>query len=351
MNVRGDLMKKKGARIASMDIVKGLCIILVIIGHSGIKVPFVPIFWYSFYMSAFFLFSGYLFNYKDTVRKTVIYKIKSMYLLYLMWAIIPYSILGIIRIISGKLAIIDFTKIIGKIVLGIKCPSEVAQLWFICALFTVEILWIIIDKLFKTRKSKIIFSALLFTIGIVLNVLGIKRTFFRIDNALMLLPIFELGVLYQRNKENKIMNNFVYMKIPVLLCLTIIHILLVILNCHVLKYGISIAGGQYGLYPLFYINAILGTLVALNYARIIHEKSKNIIKKVSEYFMFIGQNSTITYITMNILIFLIRYVLKNVFSLNKAMMPKVVFLIMLCIQIPLIKLLKKEKLKFLLAKF
>ena len=344
-------MEKSKGRIVSMDIVKGLCIVLVILGHSGVKVPFVPIFWYSFYMSTFFLFSGYLFNYKENTKKTIIYKIKSMYLLYLMWAIIPYSILGVIRISSGSLAIADFATNIGKIILGIKCPSEVAQLWFICALFTVEILWIIIDKSFKSKRSKIIISLLLMLTGLILNALGVKRLFFRLDNALILLPIFELGVLYRENKENKVMKNLVFMKVPTLLCLTIIYILLVVLHRNVLSYEVSIAGCKYGLYPLFYINAVLGTLVALNYARIIYNKSKFIIKKLSEYLLFIGQNSTITYITMNILIFLSRLVLKKISVVNKSMLPTLTFIIMLCIQIPLIKLLKNKKLKFLLAKF
>lgn len=344
-------MKKDIRRIESIDIVKGLCIILVIFGHSGNKVPLIPNFWYSFYMSAFFLFSGYLFKYKETTKKTIIHKIKSMYLLYLIWTIIPYSILGITRIIRGKLEIVKFIKIVGKIVLGIKCPREVAQMWFICALFTVEILWIIIDKVFKTKKRKIVVSILLMIIGIVFNMLDIKELVFRVDTALIMLPIFELGILYQRNKENKIINSLVYMKLPLLISLTIVYIILVILHFNILKYTVSIAANDYGLFILFYINALLGTLLSINYARKIYNKSKYIFKKILEYFMFIGTNSTISYITMNILIYLNKNIIEKLFSLNKSTISIITFISMLVIQIPLIKLLKNKRCKYLLAKF
>ena len=89
-----------------------------------------------------------------------------------------------------------------------------------------------------------------------------------------MLPIFELGILYQRNKENKIINSLVYMKLPLLISLTIVYIILVILHFNILKYTVSIAANDYGLFILFYINALLGTLLSINYARKIYNKSK-----------------------------------------------------------------------------
>ena len=45
-------------RNIELDILKGIMIIFVVIGHTSIKIPFFDIYW--FHMPAFFLISGYL---------------------------------------------------------------------------------------------------------------------------------------------------------------------------------------------------------------------------------------------------------------------------------------------------
>ena len=49
-------MKKH--RNIELDILRGLLIIFVVIGHTNIKIPYLDVFW--FHMPAFFLISGYL---------------------------------------------------------------------------------------------------------------------------------------------------------------------------------------------------------------------------------------------------------------------------------------------------
>ena len=45
-------------RKVEFDILKGILIIFVVIGHTNLKIPYFDIFW--FHMPAFFMVSGYL---------------------------------------------------------------------------------------------------------------------------------------------------------------------------------------------------------------------------------------------------------------------------------------------------
>ncbi|MEG0019892.1 MAG: acyltransferase family protein, partial [Oscillospiraceae bacterium] len=77
----------KAKRDLSMDIVKGIGIILMVVGHS--KSPFTA-FIYSFHMPLFFIVSGYLFNikYSESLKSSfgyMIKKLKELYIPYCVW--------------------------------------------------------------------------------------------------------------------------------------------------------------------------------------------------------------------------------------------------------------------------
>ena len=65
-NCLGKFMNGIGRNI-ELDILKGIMIIFVVIGHTNIAIPFMDVYW--FHMRAFFLISGYLAKNKGSVKK------------------------------------------------------------------------------------------------------------------------------------------------------------------------------------------------------------------------------------------------------------------------------------------
>ena len=185
-NVNNSLMntstitKAQKNRDPGIDLVKGLCILFVFIGHSGIRLGNYKILWTSFYISSFFILSGFLFKYKENIKATIIHKIKSLLLLYLIWSVIPYCIVSIYDLYILKSLPADFLKNFVIIITGTNQPQYLGQLWFIYALFTVELLWILIDSKITKKSYKYIFILILTIIGLILNALKIKISIFRL---------------------------------------------------------------------------------------------------------------------------------------------------------------------------
>ena len=76
-------------RDAAIDVLKGIGIILVVIGHSGCP-QLLNCYIYSFHMPLFFIASGYFFNvnYLENKKKYFERKVKGVYLPYLKWSVI-----------------------------------------------------------------------------------------------------------------------------------------------------------------------------------------------------------------------------------------------------------------------
>lgn len=64
-------MQPKSNRLEHIDILKGLLIILVVIGHIG-GIPTLHKYIYWFHMPCFFMISGYLFQAKKKKTKNII---------------------------------------------------------------------------------------------------------------------------------------------------------------------------------------------------------------------------------------------------------------------------------------
>lgn len=101
-------MQPKSNRLEHIDILKGLLIILVVIGHIG-GIPTLHKYIYWFHMPCFFMISGYLFQAKKKKTKNIIItKIQNYTIPYLFWSIFFYLIFipepipkNIIRVIWG----------------------------------------------------------------------------------------------------------------------------------------------------------------------------------------------------------------------------------------------------------
>ena len=133
-------MQPKSNRLEHIDILKGLLIILVVIGHIG-GIPTLHKYIYWFHMPCFFILSGYVF--KPDVRGNV-YKLvqnricRYMIPCYMWWFILQvvlgtFTLQGILHILWG-----------GRLVGGVY--------WYISCLTLTQILFFILLKINSSKK-------------------------------------------------------------------------------------------------------------------------------------------------------------------------------------------------------
>ena len=256
------------------------------------------------------------------------------------------------NIIKGKFLIVDCFKTLFEIIFGIDQPIVSAQLWFIYALFTVEILWICIDTAFKKTNYKYIFVLFLALIGIILNISGITHIIFRLETALIVLPIFTLGIFIKENPQNTIIKHLTRMNTPTLIIGCVIWGICSYLNIKISNdTGISLWKERFNFFPLYYFNAILGTLCLINIAKNISTINYTPTKYIVKFFAFFGKNSTSALVTVNILIALVGKFVYLLPYLDIQIKAIIIFIIVTVLQFPVAKILNSEKLKFSLGKF
>jgi fucose 4-O-acetylase-like acetyltransferase len=210
-------MKDSTQRHQYWDILKGLGIATVVVGHSGS--PLIP-FVYMYHLALFFFISGCL--YKDTYSETpIVYVAKRTRSLY--WPFVKYGILFLIlhnvflhlNILSAKVEpgiiaareyhIRDMVRMAEEIVTLISTEQMAGAMWFIPLLFITCILFCFIRYLsirFAGRHSLLAtggISITLFVIGIILaqkNIILSRHA----DVAFVVLPILFTGYLFNNSR-------------------------------------------------------------------------------------------------------------------------------------------------------
>lgn len=138
-------------RIVEFDILKGIGILLVVLGHTGISgLPYTYI--YAFHMPLFFIVSG--FFYKPQGIKQLVKKRTKQLLVPWLFFVCLFSIYEIVRsfIESG-----DFLSALQGYfqsfnIFDEKCWFLYSSIWFLICLFGVSIIYALIDKYISLIK-------------------------------------------------------------------------------------------------------------------------------------------------------------------------------------------------------
>jgi fucose 4-O-acetylase-like acetyltransferase len=274
------------------DIMKGLGIVAVVVGHSGSPLtPFV----YTYHLALFFFISGCL--YKDTYSETpVVYIAKRMKSLY--WPFVKYGIIFLMlhnvflyfNILSAKVEpgiittkeyhIRDMVRMAEDILTLITTEDMVGAMWFIPLLFITCILFCIIRYIsirFAGRHSLLAtggISIILFAIGIIFaqkNVILSRHA----DVAFVVLPILFVGYLFNNFKLQR------FLHWGIVFCCTIYLIFVS------RKYGVIQIDRRVYINPWIFITAsFAGIYVNLYLGKIIQE-----ISFLGEWVAYIGRKS------------------------------------------------------------
>lgn len=169
---------EKNNRIKFIDIARFFAIFFVVLGHIigySKHCDYIFKFLYSFHVGLFFIISGYLFKVKKDESFFTFFKKKFLRIMfpYFFWGfifIIPYLLFGTkISDTLNKYTTFDIKTNVLNILYGIGRHNALRQntsLWFLPALFSMEILFYFIFKYVKNIKLYVTLIVL-FIIGLV----------------------------------------------------------------------------------------------------------------------------------------------------------------------------------------
>lgn len=276
-------------RDCRIDIIKGLAICLMVLGHCGCPITH---FIYLFHMAVFFMASGYVYNKKysesiDGIKTLFIKRIKSLWIPYFcfntFFLVIWNPMVNMHISPADLITPLKFVKIMvmNVFMLGSSSVPMCGAFWFLYSLFYITMLYAIVDYiLFKINTSHkrvihLIIASLLFISLYILIKCGFHSAL--VIKLIGPYIVYALGVELAKQKDSFLsQNNTIFVFIASLL------ILLVCNDCGT----IELAMGEF-ISPYFYIVAsVAGWFFMWTLASRIQKS--NLLQKV---FVYIGQNT------------------------------------------------------------
>lgn len=181
------------SRLIQFDILKGIGIACVLLGHTGIP-QWLSEQIYAFHMPLFFFCSGFFFRNKP-LRETVANSTRRLLIPWLFFVIVLYASLSVLYLIDGGIV-----RFVSEILLTTNPLDEHCQLfntvWFLVALFEVRVLYAALNRVIMrddTTNGLIILLALC-AIGYFLA-LFLRLPLF-LDTAIGMLIYYHCGRLF-----------------------------------------------------------------------------------------------------------------------------------------------------------
>lgn len=219
-------------RVGFIDIAKGIGIILVVVLHCGYKLPQVGILNAPCIMPLFFILSGYFFrshgNFKIYLKK----KLNGL--------LFPFLFFGAIGVFIDIGAHIVFrTEVYTFEDFIVHRMMFNLPIWFLLALFWISIIYYFIDYYIKNSYIKFITVILLGVIGYLTQVVSFISFPFFLDSALVALPLYYLGIVFNKIEIKYKINSFsvrqsAYYNTILLFILCLIYTSILILNKNIL---------------------------------------------------------------------------------------------------------------------
>lgn len=278
-------------RDKTVDILRGLGIILMIMGHIGIGMEkpdaYFSVWYHAFHMPLFYVISGYFFSgRKMKTEKFIVKKAKQLLIPYFFWGMfhIVYNFIECGSIEMFRSSIIE-SLIVRPTGEGILYAGA---LWFLPTLFWINAIYMIMNRMIKNK-------VFLYVAAVVIGVCGMEATTHGIfcplalDSALVGVPFMAVGDFMKEQKDSRFVKEILHMKWSVFVLLFVLINGMIFYNDEV-----NFRDGKYGIFMLTFINAVMGTILLWNISRVIEEKlGSNIFHTVSDILALIGRNSVI----------------------------------------------------------
>ncbi len=222
------VMKKK--RLCYVDIARAFAIISIVLGHTIVHSEHLGTLFkllYSFHIALFFMISGFIFKIKDNESFLSFFKRKFLRIMipYFIWALaflIPYMLFG--GSIGNKLDVpssFNLKTMLFNTLYGngnMNALKQNTALWFLPALFSMEIIYYFIIKFLKKHNDvKIkVFVPIIIVAGFLSDIFLNKFIIlpFGINTVLNIGVFFYVGYLLKEfNIIEKLSNNRKYIYI------------------------------------------------------------------------------------------------------------------------------------------
>lgn len=246
----------------SVDIAKGIAILLVIVGHTVDVPEMVKHIIFSFHMPLFFILSGWFFKIKDA-KEQIAKDVKRLLVpyiftsvLFLFWWMSIYIITGELGGIKEKLiSVIYGSGTIHESPLFGDVPP-LGAIWFLLALFWCRLFYGLLCKKFDSVRC-VVFAIVISIAATIVDVHVVNLPF-SILPGLSAMAFFMIG-----NMANKFRQRLLQYE-KILFAFGLICAVFAISYSH-----LSIAKCSYGCYPLDVLAACFGAYIVYRMARII----------------------------------------------------------------------------------
>lgn len=268
-------------RIEYLDIFRAVGIVLMIMGHVGFGKVF-NFYIHAFHMPMFFLLSGYFFKSDEKVKDFFQKKIKTL--------IIPYIFFGIMHyilycIINKGLEIQSLKHLLFVNTDGLPIAGA---LWFLTALFFADMFYYFISR--PKKIYKVLLVTFISVFGNIATLILLFRLPFALDVACVGVGLMYIGGLIKSYRQNKYVDKILNINIFWGIVIAMISAILIKANSYV-----NMRKGEYGIIPLFWINAVLSSFVIFVVSKYI---DKYCFKWLKQYAVGIGKDS-IAYLCLN----------------------------------------------------
>ena len=282
-------IEKPRNRVAWIDVMKGICMVCVVISHSFPPTAIIRI--YSpFFFFFFFFCSGYTFGTKSTFKEFFLSRIKSL--------IVPLVILSII---NGVVGVVFKSTPFEERLLGIvlQQANGYESLWFIACLFTSELIFYLILRVSKTINSCFILCHLVGIVGFFYIRYVSFSLPWQLELACISVIFLSWGLLY-RIKETIIDRKQINNNKVLIIVLLSIYIAL----CLLIDNDVNYHEKRFSNVFLFLLEALIGIYVLIYASKAICNKAR--------FLAYIGTHSIIYFAFQGFLIVCLRRALVRI---------------------------------------
>lgn len=193
-------------RINSIDILRGIGIILVVLGHAPIDKNVLE-YIYNFHMPLFFFISGYLFNLNQDKKFNNFFsnKFKGLIKVYFYSYIVSIAIWIMFNIIQFGDFNIDLNIVVKEFILAKRNQIRFnGALWFLPALFVTEVTFYTLKKILKLDVWVLVITIYLSYVGLLKykTMASVNTLPFTLDAVMWLIFFYNIGYLVKKYLSN-----------------------------------------------------------------------------------------------------------------------------------------------------
>lgn len=333
-------------RIDWLDVAKGLLILMVVYGHLQDEISKMNIqsktihwiadiqnIWAPFFMSAFFVVTGYCFSIKRGIKDFLIIQLKTI--------LLPaFTIRIFISILSKALG--GNNSVIESIMFTINTfLKEGGPYWFLWALFVCKIANYFLLRKYSLRVVFIIGIILFFISSIGYEFFPAEKPFLRWQRCLAMMPFIPLGLLLKKYEHKfNLINSLVFVGIYIIVF-------------YLCKYYIGAIPKLVGEVPMMLVDVIPSIILSITGSL----SFLFVCKKISRWNLieYLGRNTLVIYLIHNFILTTLLIYFRPVIEqdLTKPILCTEIVIIISTIVITMMinEILNTRYLKILIGKF